>query len=215
MPVAAVLFDCDGVLVDSEPITNRLLAADLTAHGLPLTVEACVQLFVGGTIAGVGDRARQLGARLPPDWAAGFYERMFAALAQGCPAIPGVEGAVARLAAAGLGLAVGSNGPPRKMEVTLGQHPALRAAFGAHVHSAQLLGRPKPDPLVWLHAARMLGVAPGACVVVEDSATGARAARAAGMRCLGYAPHGGAERLAAEGAEVFADMADLPALLGL
>lgn len=215
MPVAAVLFDCDGVLVDSEPITNTLLAEDLTTRGLPLSKDECIALFVGGTIRGVADRARALGADLPEDWIDLFYARMFDRLGQGCPTVPGIEGAVARLAAAGLGLAVGSNGPPRKMEVTLGQHPGLRAAFGPHIHSAQLLGRPKPDPLVWLHAAQGLGVQPEACVVVEDSATGARAARAAGMRCLGYAPHGGADRLAAEGAEIFADMGALPGLVGL
>jgi HAD superfamily hydrolase (TIGR01509 family) len=213
--IRAVLFDCDGVLVDSEPITNTLLAEDLTARGLPLSMDECIALFVGGTIRGVTDKARALGADLPDDWPDLFYARMFARLAEGCPVIPGIEGAVARLAAAGMGLAVGSNGPLRKMEVTLGQHPVLRAAFGPHIHSAPLLGRPKPDPLVWLHAAERLGVAPGACVVVEDSATGARAARAAGMRCLGYAAHGGADLLAAEGAEIFADMADLPRLVGI
>lgn len=214
MPVKAVLFDCDGVLVDSEPMTNILLAEDLTARGLPVTPEDCLVLFVGGTIRGVADKARGLGADLPDDWVDLFYARMFERLAQGCPAVPGIEAAVARLEAAGMGLAVGSNGPPRKMEITLGQHPALRAAFGAHVHSAPVLGRAKPDPMVWLHAAAKLGVAPGDCVVVEDSATGARAARAAGMRCLGYAAHGGADRLAAEGAEVFRDMAALPGLVG-
>jgi len=215
--VRAVLFDCDGVLVDSEPLTNALLAEDLTASGLPVAPQDCMALFVGGTIAGVADEARRRGARLPDDWVADFYARMFARLAVGCPAIPGAEAAVGRLAAAGLGLAVGSNGPLRKMEITLGQHPGLRAPFGGHVWSAQVLGRPKPDPLVWLHAAARLGVDPADCVVIEDSATGARAARAAGMRCLGYAPEGpgagSADRLRAAGAVLFADMAALPDLL--
>lgn len=215
MPVKAVLFDCDGVLVDSEPMTNILLAEDLTARGLPVSPDDCLALFVGGTIRGVADKARGLGADLPDDWVDQFYARMFDRLAQGCPAIPGIEAAVARLGAAGLGLAVGSNGPPRKMEVTLGQHPALRAAFGPHIHSAPVLGRPKPDPMVWLHAAAKLGVEPADCVVVEDSATGARAARAAGMRCLGYAAHSAAGPLAAEGAEIFRDMAALPGLVGV
>ncbi|MFM2357154.1 MAG: hypothetical protein RLZZ528_2890, partial [Pseudomonadota bacterium] len=74
---------------------------------------------------------------------------------------------------------------------------------------------PKPDPAVYLHAAAALGVAPLACVVVEDSPTGARAARAAGMRCFGYAPRGTGEGLAAEGARLFRKMSELPALLGL
>jgi len=215
MTPKAVLFDCDGVLVDSEPITNALLAEDLTAHGLPVTPHQCIALFVGGTIASVADQARARGARLPGDWVTGFYARMFARLAAGCPAIPGAEAAVTRLAAAGLGLAVGSNGPLRKMEITLGQHPGLRAPFGGHVWSAPALGRPKPDPQVWLHAAERLGVAPADCVVIEDSATGARAARAAGIRCLGYAPEGDGAALGAAGARLFRDMAALPRMLGL
>jgi len=219
MTPRAVLFDCDGVLVDSEPTTNALLAEELTAHGLPVTVDDCVALFIGGTIRDVGVRARAAGAALPPDWAEGFYLRMYGKLAEGCELIPGAEGATAALAAAGVGMAVGSNGPVRKMEITLGQHPRLLARLMPHVHSAQALGRPKPDPLVWLHAAQGLGVAPADCVVIEDSATGARAARAAGIRCLGLVTpgrdHGGADGLRDAGAELFEDMADLPRLLGL
>ena len=214
-PPRAVLFDCDGVLVDSEPITNALLAEDLTAHGLPVGPGDCLSLFVGGTIRGVANEARKRGARLPDDWVSGFYERMFARLAAGCPVVPGAETAVAALATAGIGLAVGSNGPSRKMEITLGQYPALRAPFGSHVWSAPELGRPKPDPLVWLHAAQALEVDPADCLVIEDSATGARAARAAGMRCLGYAPDGAADRLRAEGADIFDNMADLARHLGV
>ena len=214
MTPKAVLFDCDGVLVDSEPITNALLAEELTAHGLPVAPHQCMALFVGGTIAGVAEQARARGARLPADWVAGFYVRMFDRLAAGCPAIPGAETAVSRLAAAGLGLAVGSNGPLRKMEITLGQHPGLSKPFVGHLWSAQVLGRPKPDPLVWLHAAARLGVAPGECVVIEDSATGGRAARAAGMACLGYAPAGDGGAPAAGGGRGFCRLARVPRVLG-
>jgi beta-phosphoglucomutase-like phosphatase (HAD superfamily) len=101
-----------------------------------------------------------------------------------------------------------------KMAITLGQHPAVQAAFGGHLYSGQTLDRPKPAPDLYLHAARQLGADPARAVVVEDSATGARAARAAGMRCFGYAPQGSAG-LAAEGAVLFTDMRQLPGLLGL
>lgn len=215
MTPRAVLFDCDGVLVDSEPATNALLAEDLTAHGLAVTEEDCVARFIGGTIRDVAARARASGADLPPDWVDRFYARMFDRLAQGCALIPGADVATAALAEAGVRMAVGSNGPVRKLEITLGQHPQLRARLAPHIHSAQALGRPKPDPFVWLHAARGLGVEPADCVVVEDSVTGARAARAAGIRCLGLAAHGGGDALRAAGAEVFDDMRDLPRLLGL
>jgi HAD superfamily hydrolase (TIGR01509 family) len=219
MTPRAVLFDCDGVLVDSEPATNALLAEELTAHGLPVSVDDCVALFIGGTIRDVAVRARAAGAALPPDWADGFYARMYGKLAEGCALIPGADAATAALSAAGVGMAVGSNGPVRKMEITLGQHPQVLARLMPHVHSAQALGRPKPDPLVWLHAARGLGVAPAECVVIEDSATGARAAQAAGIRCLGLVTpgggHGGADGLRDAGAELFEDMAELPRLLGV
>ena len=100
------------------------------------------------------------------------------------------------------------------MAITLGQHPAVRDAFGGHLYSGQTLGRPKPAPDLYLHAARQLGADPARAVVIEDSPTGARAARAAGMRCFGYAPHGGLA-LAAEGAVLFTDMGQLPGLLDL
>jgi HAD superfamily hydrolase (TIGR01509 family) len=206
-PPQAVLFDCDGVLVDSEPITNALLAEDLTARGLPLSTDDCLALFVGGTIRTVADKARSLGADLPPDWSALFYARMFDRLAQGCPLIPGADAATRALERAEIPMAVGSNGPLRKMEITLGQHRDLSARFGPHLYSAPALGRPKPDPQVWQHAAAELRVTVRGCVVIEDSASGALAAQAAGMRCLGFAPPGAPagtpDRLRLAGAEIF------------
>ena len=101
------------------------------------------------------------------------------------------------------------------MEATLGQHPDIRARLEGRLFSGQDLGCPKPAPDLYLLAARSLGADPIRSVVIEDSPTGARAARAAGMRCLGFAPHGPNPRLAAEGAELFAAMSDLPSLLGL
>lgn len=212
---AAVLFDCDGVVVDSEPATFALIREDLAAHGLPLTAEEADQHFLGGTIRGVADTARALGARLPPLWHEDFYERLYARLAQGTPLIPGVAQVFDALDAAGVPYAIGSNGTGRKMAVTLGQHPDLVERLNGGCFSGQDLGMLKPAPDLYLHAAHQLGVGPSACVVIEDSAPGARAARLAGMRCLGYAPHGPAQALLAEGARAFARMEDLPALLGL
>lgn len=212
---SAVLFDCDGVVVDSEPIAFALLAGDLAAAGLELDGPAMRRLFLGGTVRGLFVQARAMGADLPEGWVEDFYERLYERLAQGVPLIPGVEAALDRLAAAGVPVALASNGSMRKMEITLGQHPRVQARFAGHIHSGRELGQPKPAPDVYLAAARGLGADPARAVVVEDSPTGARAARAAGMRYLGYAPHGDSAGLAAEGAEVFADMSDLPGLLGL
>jgi beta-phosphoglucomutase-like phosphatase (HAD superfamily) len=115
---------------------------------------------------------------------------------------------------AGIPYAMGSNGTPEKMQITLGQH-GLVERFRGHLYSGQAMGRPKPAPDLYLHAAGRLGVSPANCVVIEDSAAGARAARLAGMRCFGYAPKGAHPGLVAEGAVLFNDMQELPALLGV
>lgn len=212
----AVIFDCDGVIVDSEPLTLDLIREDIAERGLLLD-EDQVHGLVGGTMADVARRARDLGADLPPDWIEVFYARLYAELGRGVALIPGVADLLDRLCDAGILMGMGSNGSDAKMAVTLGQHPAIRAQFGV-ILSGQTLGRPKPAPDLYLEVARRLGVAPAHCIVVEDSATGARAGIAAGMQVMGYAPDPegpGNAALAATGAELFASMDDLPGLLGL
>ena len=211
----AVLFDCDGVLVDSEQVTFEMLAEDFSRHGLSMTVADIAREFFGGTMRDLWLRARAMGARLPDDWVETFYERLYARLAQGTALVPGVARLLDLLDSAGIPYAVGSNGSERKMQVTLGQHPQVLARLQGRLFSGQTLGKPKPAPDLYLHAAAALGHPPERFVVVEDSPTGARAARAAGMACLGFAAHDDGARLAAEGARVFHAMADLPALLGL
>ena len=214
MKPGAVIFDCDGVVVDSEHPTLIMIRDDLERYGLPLTLEELETGYMGGTVETVATKARANGARLPEDWVSDFYARMYAMLRASVPLIPGVVGVLDALDAAGIPFAMGSNGTPEKMAITLGQH-GLIDRFRGHLYSGQALGRPKPAPDLFLHAARQLGVSPGDCVVIEDSAAGARAARAAGMRCFGYAPKGAAAGLLAEGAVLFGDMAELPALLGV
>lgn len=215
MMPAAVLFDCDGVVVDSEETTFDLLAQDFAAHGLPIPRDTIARDYIGGTMADVARRARDAGAGLPEDWVDRFYRRLYAHLARGTPLVPGILAVFDALDAAGIPYAIGSNGSEEKMRVTLGQHPGLIARFGGHVYSGQTMGRPKPAPDLYLHAAARLGVTASACIVIEDSPTGARAARAAGMRCLGYAARTPGDRLANEGAVPFTRMEDLPRLIGL
>jgi len=210
----AVIFDCDGVVVDSEALTFDLLAEDLTTYGLELPRAALEAAFLGGTMRGIWQKARDLGAGLPDDWVERFYIRLYAWLAGGTPLVPGILGVLDALDAAGVPYAMGSNGSDEKMQITMGQHPGLLDRFAGRMFSGQTLGAPKPAPTLFLHCAAVLQVNPAQCVVIEDSPTGARAARAARMRCLGYAPHGGTA-LAETGAEVFRDMAALPGLLGL
>lgn len=214
MPPSLVIFDCDGVLVDSEPITNAMLAQDLTDHGLATTTEDCMRLFVGGTLASVAEKARGMGARLPGGWVDDFYERMFDALAEQVEAIPGVDGVLDALDAAGIPYCVGSNGPPNKMQITLGR-TGLLARLQGRLFSAHTVGIAKPDPGLYLHAAHAMGHDPATTTVIEDSVSGVRAAAGAGMRCFGYVAETPADALVAHGAIPFDSMADLPGLLGL
>jgi HAD superfamily hydrolase (TIGR01509 family) len=215
MTPKAVLFDCDGVLVDSEAMTFDLLAQDLADHGLVLPRAEMEKRFLGGTIGGLFTTARSLGATLADDWVDTFYARMYAHLATGVALIDGAEDVLNRLAQAGLVFAVGSNGSDAKMQVTLGQHPQVMARFNGHLYSGQTLGCPKPDPGLWLHAARALGLSPADCVVVDDSPKGCLGAVRAGIRCLGLAEHDDGAQLAATGAEVIHSFRDIPGKLGL
>lgn len=214
MTPAAVLFDCDGVVIDSEGLTFVMLQADFAAHGLPLTMEDLEMNWIGATAEALFLRARKAGATLPDGWVADFYRRLDARLTEGVPLIPGIIGVLDALDAAGISYAVCSNGTLAKMQITLGQHGLVPRLKG-NWFSGQAMGRPKPAPDVYLHAAMVLGVRPETAVVVEDSATGAMAAQAAGMRCLGYSPHGPHPLLEQTGARLFHRMTDLPGLLGL
>lgn len=213
MPPKAVIFDCDGVVVDTEPATLVLLQQDFAERGLDLSLDELNRDFVGSVMAEVGARARALGADIPEDWVDRFYARLYDHLAQGVTLVPGILTVLDRLDAAGIPYAIGSNGSPEKMRVTLGQFPGLAQRFRALL-SGQADTRPKPAPDLYLAAAGALAVAPADCLVIEDSPTGARAARAAGIRCFGYAPEDNAA-LAREGAVLFDAMDRLPGLLGL
>jgi HAD superfamily hydrolase (TIGR01509 family) len=212
MTLEAVIFDCDGVVVDSEPAAFELLAQDLALHGLPMSLDEVHRQFLGGTVHGLHEKANAMGATLPASWPNDFYDRLYAILAQGTPLMPGILTVLDALDAASIPFAIGSNGSDEKMQITLGQHGLIPRFKG--LFSGQTLGKPKPAPDLYLYAARALGANPAHCVVIEDSPTGARAAKAAGMRCMGYAPHGN-PALADVGAELFSNMKDLPSLLGL
>jgi HAD superfamily hydrolase (TIGR01509 family) len=209
-----VIFDCDGVVVDSEPLTLQLIRDDLAARGLPLDLSKVTDLFVGGTIAGAGAQARAMGADISADWADLIYDKVFAALARSVEPIPGIGAVLDRLDHQGIPYAIGSNGPHRKMEITLARC-GLSARFAGRTYSREDVAAPKPAPDVYLLAASQAGVAPQDCVVIEDSATGAQAAVAAGMAVFGFAPETPRTKFEGLTELLFDDMAQLPALLGL
>lgn len=209
-----VIFDCDGVLVDSETVTSHVVAANLTRHGLPMTAPRCFELFVGGSMRGMADKARAMGAMLPEDWIDLIYAEIYAQLRRGVAVIEGIPSLLDLLEAEGIAYCVASNGSNEKMDITLGQ-TGLAPRFAGRRWSAQELGMAKPDPGLFLHAAAALGAPAHACLVVEDSASGAIAARRAGMRCLGYVPDGHPDRLSAEGASIITHMDAVINHLGL
>ncbi|WP_405006650.1 HAD family hydrolase [Kitasatospora purpeofusca] len=210
-PIRLVIFDCDGVLVDSERIAARVqigLGAEL---GWPLTEEEVVERFIGRSMASIDEQvAERLGRETADRWWAEFVRRHAEQVDAGLEPVDGLPEA---LDAITLPTCVASSGSHEKMAHTLGR-TGLHHRFAGRIFSATEVARGKPAPDLFLHAARRMGVPPSACAVVEDSAPGVLAARAAGMRAFGYA--GGltpAARLTGPDTVVFEDMRELPALL--
>ncbi|MDH6116700.1 HAD family hydrolase [Kitasatospora sp. GAS204B] len=196
-----VIFDNDGVLVDSEPISNRLLAEYLTGLGFPITVEDSYRELMGRASHAVRELvAERFGATLPADFPQAFHDRVFAAFATELTPVPG---------AAELLKELGRRGVPYCLASSAG-HDWIRAALDLtglrgllpeeRIFSAQDVGVGKPAPDLFQHAARTLGVAPARCLVIEDSPMGVLAARAAGMDVYGYTALTPAERLTEAGA---------------
>jgi HAD superfamily hydrolase (TIGR01509 family) len=207
-----VIFDCDGVLVDSEPITNRVLAEALCEIGLATTVESSMRDYMGRSWpACVEIFEDRLGRPLPPQFAERFWTRAEAALRAELQPVPGIREVLARIPTP---TCVASSGRPEKMRITLGM-TGLLPRFEGRIFSALDVARAKPWPDLFLHAAARMGAAPATCVVVEDSPRGVEAGVAAGMRVLGFARRTDAASLEAAGAEVFCDMLELPERLGL
>lgn len=209
-----VIFDCDGVLVDSEGIFNVILARSLSAHGLPITPAECMALFVGGTMSNVKSIAEQRGAKLGPDWIDQVYEESYAEFRKGVAIIDGITELLDMLDANGISYCIGSNGRMAKMDITLGQN-GLLDRFQGRIFSAYEVGIAKPDPGLFLHAAQKMGVNPARAIVIEDSLNGVTAANRAGIKCYGYAHEGDGSALAAQNATVIRSMRELPTLLDL
>ncbi|WP_299630279.1 HAD family hydrolase [uncultured Roseobacter sp.] len=214
LPPDLVIFDCDGVLVDSEPLTNVIIRDNLARHGLKISIDQVVDLFVGGTMMGVMKTARDMGAKLPGGWLDTIYSEIFDVLADRVEPVPGIAAVLDALDDAGIPYAVGSNGPHRKMEITLTRTGLIERLQG-RIYSREDVANPKPAPDVYLKAAQEAGVAPDRCVVVEDSASGARAGKAANMCTFGYVAQSDPARLDPICDRLFASMDALPDLLGL
>jgi HAD superfamily hydrolase (TIGR01509 family) len=205
-----VIFDCDGVLVDSEPLSNRILAERLTAIGLPTTTEQAIQDYMGRSWKTCTETIEaRLGGPLPDGWSDGFHAEVFAAFERELEAVAGLPEA---LDAVHLPTCVASSSGHARIRTALGA-TGLLGRFDGRIFSATEVEHGKPAPDLFLHAAARMGADPARCIVVEDAPAGAEAGRRAGMPVLGYAGLTAPELLAAEGATVFRSMAELPALL--
>jgi HAD superfamily hydrolase (TIGR01509 family) len=214
-PPGLVIFDCDGVLVDSEPVSNRVLAKTITDTGLVMSAEEVAEAFEGMQLDDIAAKvASQLGKRLPEGWVEAFEKQRATEFKKGLDAVQGVADALSQIRAAGVPACVASQASREKTELTLGLSGLIEHFESETLFSSRMVARGKPHPDLFLLAARSMGCDVSRCIVVEDGVLGARGARLAGMRVLGYSPDGSG-RLADEGATTFESMADLPALLGI
>jgi HAD superfamily hydrolase (TIGR01509 family) len=206
-----VIFDCDGVLVDSERISVRIDVEVLAQLGWPLSESEVIERFVGRSEEYmIGEIEAQLGRRLAPDWEEPFRHLYLAAFDA---ELEPVDGVVAALDAITAPTCVASSSSHERLRHTLGL-TGLLDRFDGRIFSAEEVANGKPAPDLFLHAAETLGADPARCAVVEDSRYGVEAARAAGMRAFAYG--GGVtpgDRLAGPGTVVFEDMRELPGLL--
>ncbi|MBC8021874.1 MAG: HAD family hydrolase [Burkholderiales bacterium] len=209
-----VIFDCDGVLIDSEPIANLVFSRRLAAVGIQMSPEEVMRTFVGRSrdtcIAMAGEMR---GEKLPADFAAKWDEALHEALEREVKPIDGVPELLRSLP---IPYCVASNGEPGHMERGL-RAAGLMPLVEGRLFSAAQVARPKPAPDVYLHAARTMGFPPSRCAVVEDTPTGAESGVAAGMKVFGYVagPQSDREAMRALGATTFTRMSELPALFGV
>ena len=211
-----VIFDCDGVLVDSEVISCRAHAEVLTRHGYPISVEQVFDRFLGRSSRQAHlEVEAELGRSLPDDFHAQLQDELFQSFATTLEAIPHIDPALAAVARP---VCVASSGSQERMRVSLGR-AGLYDKFAPHIFSASQVQRGKPAPDLFLFAAAQMATPPERCLVIEDSRAGIAGALAAGMTVFGF--HGGShcrpgygDTLRAAGATVmFDDMRQLPGLI--
>ncbi|MFB8354389.1 HAD family hydrolase [Streptomyces niveus] len=214
MSYELVIFDNDGVLVDSEPLSNTILAGYLTELGHPTTYEDSLRDYMGSAVHRVHDLVKErTGQRLPDDFDDTLHSRVFAAFERELKPVDGAVEVLEKLAADGRPYCVASSGSHERIRVGHRKTGLDRWFEPGIVFSAQDVGRGKPAPDLFLHAAERMGVPPARCVVVEDSPLGVAAARAAGMDVYAFTAMTPTGKLP-HATAYFASMAELPELLG-
>ncbi|BAY74396.1 HAD-superfamily hydrolase subfamily IA, variant 3 [Nostoc linckia NIES-25] len=210
MQTQLIIFDCDGVLVDSETLGNRILVEFVGEFGLVLELKEAILLFKGCKMADcVAVIEQRLGKKLPPDFVTQFRARTAEAFERELLPVKGIEAALDKI---NLPICVASSGPLEKIKLAL-RVTNLLPRFEGRIFSSYEIGSWKPAPDLFLHAAKSMGFQAPSCTVVEDSILGVRAGVAAGMRVLGYTHQSEATLLEEYGAYVFHSMYQLPSLL--
>ena len=211
-----VIFDCDGVLVDTETLGNQHLVKMLDASGYATTFEAVRKDFCGMPMRAVKEKIEAQGYLLGYDFVDRWYQAIPVIFENGVETIPHIEEVIAAVKKAELSYCVASSANVEKMHITLGK-TGLIEHFQDVLYSASMVARGKPFPDLFLHAAKEMGFEPSKAVVIEDSVAGTKAGIAAGMRVFSYCgdAHADHKGLAAAGGILFNDMRRLPAMLGV
>ena len=210
---ALVIFDCDGVLVDSERLAVSIDVRAISELGWLITEAEVIELFLGRSEADIFAMIEEhLGRTLPADWDERWSDEFRRVFDEQLEAVPGVVEAIKVIAAEGFQTCVASSGSLDKMRRTLGK-AGLWDIFEGRIFSASEVERGKPEPDLFLYAAQQVGLTARRCVVVEDSGYGVAGAKAAGMKAIGFA--GGITPAGQLGQAdvVITDMADLPAAI--
>ncbi|MFH9266076.1 MULTISPECIES: HAD family phosphatase [unclassified Streptomyces] len=208
-----VIFDNDGVLVDSEPLANTVLAGYLTELGHPTSYDESLRDYMGSAVHRVHDLVEErTGQKLPEDFDSTLNTRTFAAFQRELVMVDGVEELLGKLVADGVDYCVASSGGHERIRVAHRRTGIDQWFEEEWIFSSEDVGRGKPAPDLFLYAAERMGVAPERCVVIEDSPLGVEAARAAGMDVYGFTSMMPADRLVGVTGH-FSDMAQLPGLL--
>lgn len=210
-----VIFDCDGVLVDSEPIANKILWQHLQSHGFKLSLSEAISAFKGLSMPSVLKKAEEtMRTSLPSNFLAQVQHETYDAFRAHLQPVTGILQVLEKLQNAGQDFCVASSGAHEKLSLTLSLTGLMPMVEG-RIFSAEQVMNGKPAPDLFLFAAHAMNTAPARCIVIEDSTPGVLAACAAGMTVLGYDANGQGEELKNAGARTFSNMRQLPELLGL
>lgn len=201
-----IIFDCDGVLVDSEVLANQLLRDALAEHGLEMTVDQVVDTYVGRSMAAVVSISEELlGTKLPEDFIDQLQVKTFALFEEKLRAVDGVEDVLIALQKKDIQICVASSGSFKKMNLTLGL-TGLKHYFKGNIFNSSQVKRGKPYPDLFLFAADQMQVEPAKSLLIEDSVPGVQGGVAAGMEVMAYSSRGNCEGLKKAGGLVISDM---------